>query len=138
MPTDYLGHQRVTWAGSPVHELNYVAPQIYGGYLESGSGIPTVFTIEGAAFKVAPANATEVALFYFQRTEAVSSSLNWLFTSHPDAYLAGSLAQAAAFTKDFDVAGTWLARCNKIFDDILSLDFNERQGMAVRVSGVTP
>src|SRR5437899_475493 len=38
IPTDYLGHRRVTWTGSPVHELGYVAPPIYAGYIESGSG----------------------------------------------------------------------------------------------------
>jgi hypothetical protein len=138
LPSDYLGFQRVTWTGSPIQELSYVAPAIYAGYLNSGSGTPTVFTIEGTSLKVAPSDDTGLTFSYFQRTAAVSSTLAWLFNNHVDAYLSGSLAQAAAFNKGFDVAGTWLARCNKIFEDIQSLDFNERQGMAVRVVGYTP
>jgi hypothetical protein len=138
LPTDYLGYQRVTWTGSPIHGLEYVAPALYASYLESGSDTPTVFTIEGTSLKVAPSSDTALTFSYFQRTPAVSGSLNWLFANHVDAYLAGSLAQAAAFNKGFDVAGTWLARCDQIFREIQSLDFNERQGMAVRVMGLTP
>lgn len=138
LPTDYLGYQRVTWTGSPIHELEYVAPAVYSGYLESGTGTPFVFTIEGTSLNVAPSSDTDITFSYFQKTAAVSSSLAWLFNNHVDAYLAGSLAQAAAFNKGFDVAGTWLARCDQIFRDIQSLDFNERQGMAVRTMGLTP
>jgi hypothetical protein len=138
LPTDYLGFQRVTWTGSPIQGLEYVAPELYAAYLNTGSGTPAVFTIEGANLKVAPSDDTDLTFLYFQRTPAVSSSLNWLFTNHVDAYLAGSLAQAAAFNKGFDIAGTWLARCDQIFKEIQSLDFNERQGMSVRVMGRTP
>ncbi len=138
VPSDYLGHRRVTWTGSPIHDLSYVAPPIYSGYLDSGAGIPTVFTIEGSSLRVAPSDDTDLTLDYYARTAAVSSSLNWLFTNHPDAYLFGSLCEANAFTKDIDPAGLWKARRDEVFDEIAKLDFNERQGMAVRVYGQTP
>jgi hypothetical protein len=138
LPTDYLGYQRVTWGASPFQGLEYVTPALYATYLISGDGIPTVFTIEGESLKVAPSSDTDITLSYFQRTGPVATGLQWLFNTHPDAYLAGSLAQAAAFNKGFDVAGTWLARCNQIFEGIQSEDFNERQGMAVRTIGATP
>lgn len=138
VPSDYLGYRRVTWTGSPIHELDYVAPPIYAGYLESGAGIPLVFTIEGSNLRVAPTDSTSLTFDYFQRTPAISASLNWLFTNHPDVYLAGALAQASAFNKDFDTAGVWKGRMEEIFDEISKLNFNERQGMAVRVMGFTP
>ncbi len=138
VPSDYLGYRRVTWTGSPIHELAYVAPSIYSGYLESGSGTPSVFTIEGSNLRVAPSDDTALTFDYFQRLTTVSSSLNWLFTNHPDAYLFGSLCEANAFNKDVDAAGLWKARRDEIFDEIAKLDFNERQNMAVRVYGQTP
>jgi hypothetical protein len=138
VPSDYLGHRRVTWTGSPIQELSYVAPPIYAGYLESGSGTPTVFTIEGSNLRVAPSSDTALTFDYYAKTAAVSSSLNWLFTNHPDAYLFGSLAEANAFNKDIDAAGLWKARRDEVFDEISKLDFNERQGMAMRVTGHTP
>lgn len=138
IPTDYLGHRRVTWTGSPIHDLSYVAPPIYSGYLDAGTGIPTVFTIEGSSLRVAPSDDTDLTFDYYARTAAVSGSLNWLFTKHPDAYLFGSLCEANAFNKDVDAAGLWKARRDEIFDEISKLDFNERQGMAIRVYGQTP
>lgn len=138
VPTDYLGHRRVTWTGSPIHELSYVAPPIYADYLESGSGTPTVFTIEGSNLRVAPSSDTALTFDYYVRTAAVSGSLNWLFTYHPDCYLFGSLCEANAFDKDVDAAGLWKARRDEIFDEIFKQDFNERAGMAVRVFGMTP
>jgi hypothetical protein len=138
VPSDYLGHRRVTWTGSPIHELAYVAPPIYSGYLESGSGTPTVFTIEGSNLRVAPSDDTALTFTYVQRTTAVESSLNWLYTNHFDCYLSGSLCEANAFNKDVDAAGLWKARRDEVFDEISKLDFNERQNMAVRVYGATP
>jgi hypothetical protein len=138
IPSDYLGYRRVTWTGSPIHELNYVAPPYYAGYLESGSGTPMVFTIEGANLRVAPSDDTALTFTYFQRTTAVESSLNWLYTYHFDAYLFGSLAEANAFNKDVDPAALWKARRDEVLNEIESLQFNESQGLAVRVMGHTP
>lgn len=138
IPTDYLGYRRVTWTGSPIHGLEYVAPPLYAAYLESGSGMPTVFTIEGSNLRVAPSSDTALTFDYFQKTAAVSGSLNWLFTNHPDAYLFGSLCEANAFNKNVDAAGLWKARRDEVFDEIMKLDFNERQGMSVRTIGITP
>lgn len=137
IPADYLGYRRVTWTGTPGRGLDYVSPPVYASYINSG-GVPTVFTIEGTNLRVAPSDDTDLTFDYFQRTPAVSGSLNWLFTNHPDAYLAGSLAQAAAFNKGFDTAGVWKGRCDEIFRDISLLDFNERQGMTLRIMGCTP
>jgi hypothetical protein len=138
IPSDYLGHRRVTWTGSPIQELSYVAPSLYSGYLESGSGTPTVFTIEGSSLRVAPSDDTALTFDYYAKTAAVSGSLNWLFTNHPDCYLFGSLCEANAFNKDVDPAGLWKARRDEIFDEISRRDFNERANMGVRVVGYTP
>ncbi len=138
LPTDYLGYRRVTWTGSPIHGLEYVAPPLYASYLETGAATPVVFTIEGSNLRVAPSDDTALTFDYFQKTAAVSGTLNWLFTNHPDAYLFGSLCEANAFTKDVDAAGLWKSRRDEVFDEIAKLDFNERQGMSVRVLGLTP
>jgi hypothetical protein len=139
LPTDYLGHRRVTWSGSPVHELDYLAPPVWANYYaDSASGVPTVFTIEGSSLKVKPLSDTALTFTYYQKTAAVSGTLNWLFTNHPDAYLFGSLCEANAFNKDVDPAGLWKSRRDEVFDEITKLDFNERSGMTMRVMGQTP
>jgi hypothetical protein len=140
LPSDYLGYRRVTWTGSPNHELDYVTPPVWSNTypLDSAAGTPIVFTIEGGNLRVGPSDNTPLTFDYFQRTPALSLGLNWLYTNHPDAYLFGSLAEANAFNKAVDPAGLWKARRDEVFQEIQNLDFNERQGMAVRVMGVTP
>jgi hypothetical protein len=139
LPTDYLGHRRVTWTGSPRIELSYVAPPLFQAqYPTQTSGNPSIFTIEGSSLRLMPQSDTNIELDYYQRTTGLSSGLNWLYTYHPDAYLFGSLAEANAFNKDVDPAGLWKARRDEVFNEIMSLDFNERQGMAVRTVNATP
>lgn len=139
LPTDYLGHRRVTWSGSPVHELDYLPPPVWANYYaDSSAGVPTIFTIEGSSLKVKPLSDTALTFTYSQKTAALSGTLNWLYTNHPDAYLFGSLCEANAFDKAVDAAGLWKARRDEVFDEIAKLDFNERSGMTVRVMGQTP
>jgi hypothetical protein len=141
LPSDYLGYSRVTYTGSPRIDLEYISPNIFQtSYPTSPTGVPSQFTIEGANLKVGPSNDTALDFLYFQRTAAVSSSLNWLYTNHPDAYLFGSLCEANAFNKGqaFESASLWKSRRDEIFGEIATLDFNERQGMTMRVAGVTP
>lgn len=140
LPSDYLGHRRVTWTGTPIHELEYVAPPIYAQYLNVTAGIPTLFTIEGTNLRVAPSDDTALTFDYFQKTPALSGTLNWLYTNHPDAYLFGTLCEMNAFNKGsaFDAASLWKTRRDEVFNEIAMLDFNEKQGMAVRIMGVTP
>ena len=140
IPSDFLGYRRVTWTGQPTHDLKYVTPPVYSGYIDSGAGIPTVFTIEGSSLRVAPSNDTALTFTYNQRITAASSALSWLFTNHPDAYLFGSLVEANAFNKGkgFESAALWKSRRDEAFDEIARLDFNERQGMTMRIMGATP
>jgi hypothetical protein len=140
LPTDYLGYRRVTWTGTPIHELNYVAPPIYANDLNVTAGIPINFTIEGSSLRVDPSNDTALTFDYFQKTPALSGTLNWLYTAYPDLYLFGSLVEANAFNKGqaFDAASVWKQRRDEIFQEIAMVDFNERQGMAIRTYGLTP
>lgn len=147
LPSDFLGWRRVTWTGSPNRELDYVHPSIYAlefipddnGVL---SGLPLIFTVEGSSLKVKPIDPNDAPLTftYNQRTPAISGTLNWLWTSHPDAYLFGTLAEANFFNRGsaLPMAATWKQRRDEVFDEIQKVDFNERQGMRIRVRGATP
>jgi hypothetical protein len=148
LPSDFLGWRRVTWTGSPNRELQYVAPPIYAIEFipdDSGvlSGLPLIFTVEGSNLKVKPIDPDDnpLTFTYYQRVPAVSSALNWLWTNHPDAYVFGTLAEANFFVRGNDalqMAAGWKARRDEVFDEIQRLDFNERQGMSIRIIGRTP
>src|SRR4051812_14899738 len=62
LPTDYLGFRRVTWTGSPNHDLDYVTPNVWSALYpaDGGASIPAVFTIEGSNLRVAPSDDTSL------------------------------------------------------------------------------
>jgi hypothetical protein len=139
LPTNFLTAKSVKWTGSPAIILDYVTPEyltdLYGDATE---GTPRHYTIEGNQIRIGPSSDDSLDLLYAQRTDAVSSTLNWLFTKHPDAYLFGGLCEAEAFGVNDERAALWKARRDEVFDEILRSDFRHRSPMAVRVNGVTP
>jgi len=139
LPTDLLGIRRVTWTGSPRQDLTYVHPIYFEAlFPDRADGTPANYTMEGTSLKVGPLSDTDLDVVYFARTAAVSGTLNWLFTKHPDAYLFGSLVEAEAFMKNDERAAMWRARMEAIFDEIMMADFRERGHMHVRTMSATP
>ena len=141
LPSDYLGYRRVTWQGSPLVDLTYVAPSMF--QLDNpvaDQGPPLEFTIEASSIKITPQDDTGLELLYYARTPAVRDALNWLYTNHPDAYLFGTLAEANMFMKGsaLPLAASWKQRRDEVFDEIQRVEFWERGGMSVRVFGNTP
>jgi hypothetical protein len=141
MPSDYLGFRRVTWMGTPNADLHYVAPALFADGYDGTAGTPQQYTIEGTSLRVSPVDDTGLSIVYYQRSPSVSSSLNWLYTNHPDAYLFGTLCEANAFMKGvtgFQNASVWKARRDEVFDEIQTATFRDRPAMAIRVQGNTP
>lgn len=139
LPADYLGYRRATVQSSPKVDMDYVAPSYLQAIYPDGiTSVPSLFTIEGSAIKTRSSDVNTIELLYIAKTPAVSSSLNWLFTNHPEAYLFGSLAEAYAFIQDFEKAALWKARRDEAFDDIKLLNFREGSGLAVRPMGAFP
>ena len=141
LPADYLMWRRVTWTGSTRVELQYVHPSyLQAAYPSSPSGVPRIFTIEGATLKVRPLDTTALDLDYFQKIPALSddTATNWLLSAHPDLYLFGSLVEAEMFGVNDERAPLWKARRDEIFDEIEKLGNKTRGAGVVRVMGVTP
>jgi hypothetical protein len=64
--------------------------------------------------------------------------VNWLFSTHPDLYLFGSLAEAEMFLVNDPRAVLWKARRDEIFDEIEKLSNKTRGIGAIRAMGPTP
>lgn len=139
LPADFLTVRRLSWEGSTPAELTYAPP----GYLKAlfptnPTGTPRLYTIEAANILVRPSDDSDLSLLYNAKTAALSSALNWLMSSHPDAYLFGSLAEAEGFQVNPEQMAIWKARRDEIFEEILALNFSDRADMSVRVMGATP
>jgi hypothetical protein len=139
LPADYLAWRRVNWAGARRVELDYVHPSyLQAAWPSSPSGVPRVFTIEGAVLKIRPVDDAALELDYFRKIPSLASGANWLFGSHPDLYLFGALVEGQAFALDPQAAVMWKARRDEIFDEIEKLSNKTRGTGAVRVFGATP
>jgi hypothetical protein len=139
LPSDFLGVRRLTWDGSVAIDLSYVTPsELQSRYPDAADGVPAVYTIEGGTIRIRPIDDEDLILVYRAKTAAVSGTLNWLFTNHPDAYLFGALCEAYMFDKDEERAAIWAARRDKTFDGIKEVDFHYRGNMRIRVDGPTP
>ena len=139
LPADYLGYIRATVTSSMRVEMAYVSPSYLQALYPSGiSDTPRYFTIEGSALKTRSSDATGIEFLYNAKNTALASALNWLYTNHPDAYLYGSLAEAAGFTDDPYMLALWSAKRDGVFNDISLSNFREQGLMHIRVAGAHP
>ena len=139
LPSDYLAWRRVTWAGDTRVELEYVHPSyLVAAYPTRPEGVPRVFMIEGSTISIRPIDDTELHMTYFQKIPALSGSVNWLFTAHPDIYLFGSLCEAEMFLVNDERAALWARRRDNLFDEIEKLSNKTRGSGAIWVMSMTP
>src|SRR5574343_38100 len=99
-------------------------------FYSSGTGVPRFVSVSGhttadgtMAFRFAPPpDGTYTAtIVYYAKLPALNSTTqttNWLLTSHPDAYLYGSLLEASIFIGDDPRIPMWkaaydMARCSR-------------------------
>jgi hypothetical protein len=136
LPSDYLAWRRVTWTGDVRNELEYVHPSyLQAAYPDTPSGTPRIFTIEGSTLKVRPVSTTGLEFDYYEKIDALSGTVNWLYTAHPDAYLFGSLAEAQGFNVDFEKLALWKVRRDEVLDEIERLSNKTTGPAAIRIMG---
>jgi len=104
---------------SPRRPLTFM-PDDKQSMLFGCTGTPQYFSIVGNQFRFAPvpSSATTATLVYYQDIPplATATPKNWMLTSHPDAYLYGSLYEAAIRNRDVDAAMGYKA----LFDDAIA------------------
>lgn len=142
LPSDYLGTIALRWAGSTAITLDYLHPTILDSLYPLGSstsGSPQSYTIRAGNIEVRPvSDSSQITLNYYARDTAAATTLDWLFTNHPDAYLFGSLAESGGYTDDAEKLMMWKARRDEVFDEIAKDNFRLRGGLAIRTLGHTP
>ena len=141
VPADYLAWRALTWVNQPDIDLKYRTPSgLSLLYPSAVAGIPTSFTIRAGNILIRSVDDTANAYTfdYYARNAALSTALNSIYTKHPDAYLAGTLAEAYAADRNMESFMFWSQRRDAIFDDIEKLDARTRQLGGIVVRGPTP
>lgn len=141
LPADYLGWRRLTWTGSTGIELKYKTPSgLRILFPQFVAGIPSSFTIEGSNIQTADTDDTTGAFTfeYYQKIPTLSGTVNWLYATHPDAYLFGTMTELYSFQKDADNVAFWGGRRDTVLDEIEALALRTRGPSAIMVASATP
>jgi hypothetical protein len=97
-------------------------------------GIPMAYAIDGTQIILAPApdgisNSNTLTITGYNTLtplDGVTTTTNWLLASHPDAYLYGTLTEAAAYLRDDEHLGLWRAALDDVIDDVMK-EGNQRK-----------
>lgn len=129
VPVGFAGVRSFDLSTSPPTPLQFLEPaemtkRKHDRYWPSGK--PVFYSIVGEEFQFLPApdGSYLAELTYWLRIPQLTpdNQVNWLITDNPDAYLYGSLLQAAPYLKDDDRVAMWEGFFTTIVDDINSDD----------------
>jgi hypothetical protein len=136
VPAGFLEASRFVLLTSPVEMLTYVTPQELSDirHARSSAGKPAYFSVVGGSFEFlpTPGSAYTASLLYYARITAVSSSWNWLATSHPDIYLWGALVAAEPYVKNDERLVVWKSQLNEALAELGVLNDRKRVPGAAR------
>lgn len=133
LPTDYRAVRRVHIDGEP---LAFITPDDAAERNATQSArSPYAYSIEGRTLTIVPAASVDITLVYQQSVPVLSNTntTNWVLTSHPDAYLYGSLAEAEGYGFDDARLATWKALANAALGEIIGSDLSTEWASAATV-----
>jgi hypothetical protein len=142
LPTGYL-----EWRGAYIDNASAIpltmisAPSQASYFPIQPGGEPYYVSISGNTLTVGAAAARDVVLTYYGKFTGLSASnaTNWVIDQHPDLYVEGVSAEAAAFLKDYDAEGRHRSKAKMIQDEIISLRGTELfYNAGISLSGSTP
>lgn len=137
LPTDFLELRSIWIDGDPDNVLAYMPPHQFKSINATNeTGSPRAYTIIGSKLYLAPVPASSYTLkfTYYQKIPALATaSTNWLLTSHPDIYLAGSLAAGEAFGWNDERIGLWNATVADAISTLNDQGIRKRIGAAPAV-----
>lgn len=117
LPSDLVAMRSIYWDGNPKQPLAYVAPDRFD-LLRNASGDPRYYTLVGTQLRVAPSASGNAYLTYNARFTGISSTMgtNSIINNFPDAYLFGTLYQAALWEENDEKA----AKNKGLFDQAVA------------------
>lgn len=105
IPSDLVGMRSIYWDGNPKQPLGYIPPDRFD-LLRNLNDSPRYYTLVGTQLRIAPSATGNAVLTYHARFTGISSTMgtNSIINNFPEAYLFGTLYQAALWEEDDDKA----------------------------------
>lgn len=131
LPNGYVALKNARIVTTPVVELERRSAEwIYANYgFRSSSGVPKYIGRDGSNFVFGPYpdSAYSIAGVYYSTLNAISSTINALFTANPDIYLMAALAEAEPLLGRDPRVALWNAKYGEILSQINGIDKTEDQ-----------
>lgn len=136
LPANFAGVRTFYLNGLPRLDLEHRPNDQQAIDYPTNTGKPRFYNIHATDFRFAPvpSGTYSATLVFFRTVPALSSSAttNWLLTSHPDAYLYGTLAELAAYDGD-ERAARWEAKFFAALDEIAVQSRRDRLGTGLQM-----
>lgn len=132
VPTSFLQVRSfMVTSGGLRYSLKYLPPEQMDDKFQSGNAPPEYYSVVGAQFRFAPVpdgTYTATLIYHITIPPMASNATNWLLTAHPDAYLYGSLLEAAAHIQDDPRIPLWKQGFDEAIAGITSSNNRNRWG----------
>lgn len=132
LPQNYRKMRRLFVADTPNREIVEVSPQSVVGRYDGTPGVPEAYYIEGRTLNLAPPplDTIDLGARYWSRIVPLTSTddSNWLLEEHPDAYLTGSLLEAAIYIRDDEAIAFLEPRFGRIIEEIKVMSRGDQYG----------
>jgi len=124
LPADFRAFKTLYSASLPVSAFR---PQSYESVIARGrtSGAPTIYSVQGAVATF-DGSGDVVGIYHAAIPGLVAAGSNWLSVMAYDAYLFGTLAEAADYSEDPERMASWAGRSEAVLAEIVSADQRDR------------
>lgn len=129
LPCDFAEVRSLVEATDQRNEIQAVPLSVLENRRDVSNPQVAEYAIAGKKLLVWPRRDTELTLRYRARFPhlELDDDVNWLLEKHPDAYLYGSLMQAAPYLQEDERVGTWGGLYRTAIDEI------NRDGVRARI-----
>lgn len=86
-------------------------------------------TSDSIIFETEADQTYALTLRYYRAWDIATDTTNWLLTNAPDAYLFGSLAEAADYQRDYQAYAKYIARRDAAIQSILNTDARNKRAV---------
>ena len=139
VPTGLRSVRSISLTASPYGKLKRQPPDWLDDADPTDTGAPGYYARVGATFVTWPKTSAAASIRYRKELTPLSDAdpSNWLLASHPDLYLAASLALAYALLKDEGRTQFWESAAAAMIDQINRDDLMQASdGVQMQASGV--
>lgn len=132
-PPDYAGMRSIQLNSELTYNqshnsmpMSYMAPEQFAVQRNNPYAGKLYYTIIANQIQVFPKHdaGKTIEIVYYQKVPPLSlaAATNWMSIDHPDAYVAGVVAEIELFVKNYEVASGWNSRMISAIDEIDSSD----------------